>query len=123
MQRRDLVTCIILSILTCGIYGIYWFIVITDDVKRAANDQQLASGGTAFIFTILTCGIYSYYWAYKMGELTKNAQMQRNMPVKDNAVLYLILQIFGLGIVTYCLVQNDLNEMIANDTKTTQGVA
>ena len=33
------------------------------------------------------------------------------MQEDDKSVLYLILQILGLGIVNYALMQNDLNEM------------
>lgn len=109
IQKKDLVVAIILSLVTCGIYGIYWFITMTDDVKTVSGDTQLASGGMAFLFTILTCGIYGFYWAYKIGELMKVAYEKNGMPVKDNSVLYLILEIFGLGIIIYAIVQTDLN--------------
>ena len=111
MKERNVVTAVILSIVTCGIYAIYWFIVMTDDVKAAAKDDQIASGGVAFLFTLLTCGIYGIYWAYKMGELMAKAQADRGMTVKNNAVLYLILELFGLGIIDSVLIQNDLNEI------------
>lgn len=109
IQKKDLVVAIILSIVTCGIYGIYWFITMTDDVKTVSGDTQLSSGGMAFLWTLLTCGIYGIYWAYKMGELMKVAYEKNGMPVKDNSILYLILEFFGLGIVVYALVQSDLN--------------
>ena len=109
VQERNLALAIVLSLVTCGIYGIYWFIVMTDDVKTASSDTQVASGGLAFLFTILTCGIYQVYWGYKMGELMKTAQEAKKLPVKDNSVLYLILNLFGFGIITYALIQSDLN--------------
>ena len=109
INKRDLAVAIILSIVTCGIYGIYWFIVLTDDVRTASEDSSFPSGGIAFLLTIVTCGIYGIYWAYKMGELMKTAQSKRNMPVKDNSVLYLILQLLGFGIVNYIMIQSDLN--------------
>lgn len=109
IQKRDIAMAIVLSIITCGIYGIYWFVTITDDVKTAAHDNDFQSGGTAVLLTIITCGIYGIYWAYKMGELVKKAQEENDMPVKDNAILYLILEIFGLGIVNFALIQNELN--------------
>lgn len=114
INNRNIALCIVLSIVTCGIYGIYWFVVMTNDVKTAAEDTELASGGLAFVLTLITCGIYGIYWAYKMGELIKRAQEKRNLPVNDNAIVYLILQIFGLGIIVYALVQNDLNKMSDN---------
>lgn len=112
ISRKNIVTCILLSFITCGIYGIIWFISLTDDVRIASGDERL-SGGKAFLFTIITCGIYSFYWAYLMGKAMMQAQAKSGLPVNDNSVLYLILQIFGLGIVNYCLIQNDLNT-IAN---------
>ena len=114
VNKRSIALSIVLSIITCGIYGIYWFIVMTNDVKTVAEDNDLASGGMAFFLTLITCGIYGYYWAYKMGELIKTAQTKKNMQVSDNAIIYLILQIFGLGIVVYALVQNDLNKFVDN---------
>ena len=109
INRRDLVVAIILTLVTCGIYGIYWFVVMTNDVKTVSEDNNFQSGGVAFLLTLITCGIYGIYWAYKMGELMKVAQEKNGLPIKDNAVLYLILQIFGFGIINYALIQNDLN--------------
>lgn len=111
IKKRDLVTSIILSIVTCGIYGIIWFIGLTDDAKAASNDESMQSGGVAFLLTLVTCGIYGFFWAYKMGKAINQARVNRGMPEDDKSTLYLILQIFGLGIVNYALMQNDLNEM------------
>lgn len=122
MKEKNIVTAILLSIVTCGIYGIVWFVEMTNDAKTASNDQTFPSGGVAFLLTLITCGIYGIYWAYKMGELVKKAQQDRNLPVSDNSILYLILMIIGLGIVDYCLIQNDLNTIAkTNNTNTTVG--
>ena len=112
MKERNIGTAIILTIITCGIYGIYWFVVLTDDVKTVSNDEKVASGGVALLLTIVTCGIYSIYWAYKMGELMAKAQLEKGMVVKNNGILYLVLELFGLGIIDFALIQNDLNEMV-----------
>lgn len=110
IQKKDIAICIILSIVTCGIYGIIWFVSLTDDVRIASEDQTLPSGGTAFLLTLVTCGIYGFYWAYRMGQAVNTARTKRGLAANDsNSILYLILQVFGLGIVTYCLIQNELN--------------
>ena len=113
-KERNIATCIIFSILTCGIYGIYWFICLTDEVNQEA-DQKIASGGSALLFTILTCGIYSYYWAYKMGKNMQNVNEKHGINSSDNSVLYLVLQFVGLGIVSYCLIQSDLNRLATSN--------
>ena len=116
ITKRDIAVAIILSIVTCGIYGIYWFIVLTDDAKKVSGNTDFPSGGLAFLLTLITCGIYGIYWAYKMGELVKTAQSNNGLQVKDNSILYLVLQLLGFGIIAYAMLQNDLNE-IANLNK------
>lgn len=108
LPERNIVVCILLSLITCGIYGIYWFIVMTDE-SNMVSDEQTASGGTAFLFTIITCGIYFYYWNYKMGQKLHQAGQKYNKPIGDNSIVYLLLSIFGLGIINYCIIQSDLN--------------
>lgn len=111
IQRKEIVTAILLSIITCGIYGIIWFISLTNDANTASGEPNQTSGGMAFLFTILTCGIYSLYWAYQMGKKMEIAGRRTGRQINDNSILYLVLSIFGLGIVNYCLIQNDLNTM------------
>ncbi len=108
IQERNVVVCILLSIITCGIYGIYWFICLTNDASYSAETPEF-SGGKAFLFTILTCGIYGFYWYYKMGKTLAQAGAKKGVNIADNSVLYLILGLFGLGIVNYCIMQSDLN--------------
>lgn len=111
MTKKNIATQIILSIITCGIYGIVWFITLTDDAANASDDHSM-SGGVALLLTIVTCGLYGIYWAYKMGKIMMAAKEKAGLAANDNSVLYLILQIFGLGIVNYCLIQSDLNEIV-----------
>ena len=108
IQRRDIAVCIILSIVTCGIYTIYWWIKVTDemnDLSAASNSSYTTSGALSFILTLVTCGIYGFYWAFKMGEKLDSIGEGSN-----NAILFLILQLFGLGIVSMALMQSTLNK-------------
>ena len=113
MKQRDIAIAIILTIVTCGIYSIYWFVVMTDEIGEVSGDRSI-SGVMALLLTFVTCGIYGYYWAYKMGQQLTSAKQARGMPVSSTelSVLYLILQLFGLSIVNYCLMQNELNSMV-----------
>ena len=54
VKNKNIVVCILLSIITCGIYGIIWFINMTDDAAYVNDDHEL-SGGKAFLFTLITC--------------------------------------------------------------------
>lgn len=109
ITKREIVLCIVLSIITCGIYGLVWFVLMTNDSNNLA-DEKTASGGLALLYTILTCGIYFFYWNYKMGKKMHESGLKYNKNIDDNSVLYLVLSLFGFSIVNYCLIQNDLNK-------------
>ena len=104
IERRNIAVCIVLTLVTCGIYGIYWIVCLTNDVNGT-------SGGMVVLLTIVTCGIYGIYWAYKQGEKLDFTKNNRGIPSSNSGVLYLILQIFGFGIIAYALMQNELNKL------------
>lgn len=108
IEKREIALAIILSIITCGIYGIIWFIGMTDDVNKLTGDYK-TSGGMAFLFSLLTCGIYGIYWSYRMGQRLNEAGKMHGKNIEDNSILYLVLTIFGLQIVSWALIQNEIN--------------
>ena len=112
IERKNIVTCILLSFVTCGVYGLIWFIKLTDDAARASNDNSI-SGVKALLLGIVTCGIYYFIWAHKMGKMLHAGKANVGMAVgnDDSSVLYVILQVLGLGIVNYCLMQSELNSI------------
>ena len=76
VQKKDIVTCVLLSIITCGIYTIFWFIRITDDCSKASGDDSM-DGVTSFLLSLITCGFYTWYWNYQEYLwLSKNAIYQ-----------------------------------------------
>lgn len=106
MRERNIAICVILTIITCGIYGLYWMVKMNDEVNTASK-QQGASGLTVVILSIITCGIYYIYWNFKMGEKTniiKNTD--------SNHLLFIILCICGFSIVNYCIMQDALNKYV-----------
>lgn len=111
IERRNIAVCIVLTLVTCGIYGIYWIVCLTNDVNTVSCDVNGTSGGMVVLLTIVTCGIYGIYWAYKQGEKLDFTKNNRGIPSSNSGVLYLILQIFGFGIIAYALMQNELNKL------------
>lgn len=106
---RNLALSIVFSFITCGIYSIYWMIKMNDEINQLSGEPQATSGGMVFLFSLITCGIYGIYWAYKMGERCDRIKgVQSYSPI-----LYLVLAIFGLQIVNYCLMQDTINQAVA----------
>ena len=112
-MKRNLVVSIILYCVTFGIYGIYWFIVLTNEMNRETRHPHQTSGGISFLLSLITFGIYSIYWAWKMGEksdVLKNRYLEYTS--NDTRVLYLVLEIFGLQMINLALCQYELNNAI-----------
>lgn len=111
VENRNIAVCILLSIITCGIYGIIWFINLVNDVNKVCQDDKSSqSGGTVFLLSLITCGIYAIIWFYQAGKRMDTAGKRYGMQISDNSVIYLILTLVGFGIVNYCLLQSDLNK-------------
>ncbi len=110
---RNIVLAIILTIIKCGIYGIYWMYVLNEDINKLSDHPEATSGGLVILFTIITCGIYGLYWYYKMGERVEEIRAKKGLPNGSSAVLFLILGILGLGIVNYCIMQSNINQAVA----------
>ncbi len=107
IQKREIVKCIIFSIITCGIYGFYWFVKLNDDTNALAGEQS-TPGTTALILYIVTCGIYGYYWAYKQGEKLESVRASKGMQSGSLPILYIVLM-FVMPIAAFALMQNEIN--------------
>ena len=53
VQQKNIALCIVLSLVTCGIYGIYWFITLTNDLNTATGEED-TTGGMAFLLSLVT---------------------------------------------------------------------
>ena len=100
IKERNIVTCILLTLITCGIYGLYWVIMMARD---AVSVKDPADSGVLEIVLML------FMAEKKLAE----GCAARGIAHNDNSILYLILGLVGLGIVNFCMMQCDLNK-IAN---------
>ncbi len=112
ITSRSIPMAIILSIITCGIYGIYWMYCLVNDLNTASGHDDDTSGGMVILFTIITCGIYGLYWYYTAGRKVCEIQEYDRRPQDSYlGILYLVLDLFRLGIVSMALIQNELNQV------------
>lgn len=105
IKKRNIVTCILLSLITCGIYSIYWLIVMA---KEAVSVKDPADSGIREIVLMLFLPFLGFFLAEK-----KMAEgcAAKGINHADRSVIYLVLGLLGLGIVNCCLMQSDLNAL------------
>ncbi len=110
MTQRNIALCIVLTLVTCGLYGIYWIASINDQINWLANRRNAPSGLTVILLSVITLGIYWLYWNYKMGDVADWLRQQRNYYSTGSLrVLCLVLSCFSLGIVSLAFLQDEIN--------------
>ena len=110
IKQRNIALCIVFSIITFGIYALYWFVCLTNDANQESGQTDATSGGVALLLTIVTCNIYGWFWAYKMGEKIDAIKTKNGQPAGNSSILFLLLQLCGLGIVSYAIMQDTINK-------------
>src|SRR5579863_1746322 len=103
---------LLLTFLTCGFYYYYFIYVVTAETQDFLGQTELnMSPGMEILLTIVTFGIWNIYWDYRMGKRMATMCQIVGLPVTDNAVLYLILDLVGVGIINAILEQDTLNRI------------
>ena len=102
---------LILTILTCGIFNLYWNHRQMEACNVLLNRREF-SFWTWLLLTILTCGIYHIYYQYKMGAAIVEIQHILKRDVFDKLpLLSVIVTILGFSIVVDCIHQNEINKI------------
>lgn len=105
-EHRSVALCIFLSFTTFGIYFIYWFVRIVKQVKEFHGDYSSCAGE---VWLNLLVPFYGLYWLF-----TRNRQMyldayQRGETMKDSSGTCLVFAILGMPLISYAIMQNNMN--------------
>lgn len=94
---RGLISYILLSLITCGIYSYYFIYKMAADVNVACEgDGEETAGLVVFIcLSIITCGIYAWFWYYKLGNRLSANAGRYGLSFEENGTTVLMWLIFG----------------------------
>ncbi|MCD8107594.1 MAG: DUF4234 domain-containing protein [Oscillospiraceae bacterium] len=103
---RNIVVYVLLTIITCGIYGLWFIYEWAQDVNEICrNDGDETPGLLKLILlSLITCGLYSYYWYYKLGNRLQANGPTYGVTISENGttvLLWLILGILICGLGQY----------------------
>ncbi len=110
---KNVVLCVLLCFVTCGIYSIFWLYGIIRDSKLENGE---APGAGLELFLNLFIPFYGLYWSYKNGKRLNDAAEKKGMRVDDKIIVYLLCYFFGFQIVNMVLMQIDLNKLAEQPT-------
>ncbi len=109
-EKRDPMMVVLYTLLTCGIYGIWWWYQTITEIKNALGREDI-NPGMELILAIVTCGLYGIYLYYKYPQLMLEMQDRAGRPRNDISMMALLLAIFGLAIVSIPIMQSELNNI------------
>jgi hypothetical protein len=105
MTKRNVAAVILLSIITCGIYGICWDYMTTCELNQCEDEEPLTNYIIAILLSLLTCGIYGIYWSYKF---YKKVDSVTN---SDYCIISFLLSLFVCPFIGMALTQHAINKM------------
>ena len=112
--KHSFVKIIILSIVTFGIYGLYWIYKVARDVNKicAGDGQSTAGLLKLFLLSLITFGIYSLVWQFKLGDRLQDNGTKYGITIKEGGSTILLWTLLGSFIVVgpyvaiYIIVKN-----------------
>ena len=108
INKRDLATSIILSVITFGGYLIYWEYLLVKNIRTIRNDS---SSCVREMLCLIFVPFYSIYWLYTRGKVIRANFEKNGFVTSGHEIAYLILGIFGLEIISFAIMQNDFNSL------------
>ena len=94
-SRSGLVT-LLLGVVTCGIYSLYWYYQVMEDINRASGEMRINSVG--WLIGSIVC--FPLFWVvlYKVDRELARLSAEEGVYYKENFILWLLLSILmGIG--------------------------
>lgn len=79
MIRRSIALSIFLSVITLGIYGLFWFYSISNQVISKLDYASIDNPAVNLLFLIITGGLYVFWWNYKVSTYLSNIERGKNI--------------------------------------------
>jgi hypothetical protein len=108
-ERREIVMTLLLLVLTCGLYGFVLLYKMGDEINRHSGRNEL-NPGMDLLLTFLTCGFWSWYVMYRYPKALQDLIMEEGGPTTDLVLPCLLFAIFGMGLVSFLVLQGELNK-------------
>lgn len=101
IKKRDLVMVIILSIITLGIYGLYWIHCLAKDVNTICAGDGKNTGGLlkCLLLGLITLGIYNLVWIFMLGDRLQDNAAKYDIKIKESGGTILLWYILGSFII------------------------
>lgn len=97
IKKRSFFVYVLLSIITLGIYHIYFWTKVSDDVEKLCegDGKKTMKYVFCFLLNIITFGIFGLVWKYKLAERLRTNAARYNLNFSESGGLVLFYSIFA----------------------------
>ena len=108
--NRSPVMVLVLTVITCGIYSLYWHYVVGQEINAALGREAVKP---MYVFLAILCFPVLYYYMYTVDKAMLELAAQRGKNYNSNFVLWIICSVLaGVGVyIEMFQVQDTLNDI------------
>ena len=106
-ERAEPTTVLILTFVTCGIYGIIWMFKAVGEINRYLGREVIS---TLLLILGICCAPVNIYNIYLVAKALPEMQGRVGLPAKDDTLLLVLLSIV-FPLVVPMIVQGELNKV------------
>lgn len=107
--NKSVVTVIILTIVTCGIYSLVWYWKSMHELYNAGG-KSLGNLNPEIQFILLFLYVGGVIFAINADDNINAVKQQRGLTAVDNKIIYVLLAlVFPIALIA--LVQNEMNQL------------
>ncbi len=107
--KRSVVTVIILTIITCGIYGLYWYYKTMEEMYNAGG-KSLGNLTPIIQFVLLFFYVGGVIFAINADDNINEVKARMGISPSDQKIAYILLELV-FPIAVLALVQNEMNQL------------
>ena len=108
IYKRKIISCIFLSIITLGIYKIYWMYLLVKNTRAMQGDTSKC---TKEMLCLLFVPFYSLFWWVTRGHIVSQTFAEHGCSPAGDKNTYLLLNLVGLGFLARAIMQYNFNSL------------
>lgn len=126
LTERNPALVLLLTLVTCTVYGYYWLYVTTDELRRETGRDE-PSPLLDLVLAVVTAGLWGLYASWRNARIVHEELEARGEPHTDSTAAVLIFNlstfIWGGGwLVSLVLLQLDYNRLSRTTARTPMGL-
>ncbi len=102
--KKNIALSIALSVITLGVYTVFWVKAVTEDVAKLEGTEVNSSLEATMFFIV---PLYAVYWLYEKGK-----KMAKLADDADMSVIYAVQGFFMLCFFALALIQNQIHKAV-----------